>query len=77
LVTAFLGPAARNDLLPNPASSAVEKRQQSSWLTSSTEKLPTIREHPFQDRISLWLQPRWFALLLIAFNVWLVMVCFW
>jgi len=77
LVTAFLGRAAKSDLLQNPSSSAVARNNQCSWLTSSAEQLQTIREHPFKEKIPLWLQPCWFALLLVTINAWLVLVYFW
>ncbi len=76
LATAYWGRAPRS-LVLQPASSVTDKTGEVGWLTSSSRELPAIKEHPFQDKVPVYLQPRWFALLLIPFNLWLVLVCFW
>ena len=76
LATAYWGRAPQNFVL-QPASSATDKTGEAGWLSSSSGDLPAVREHPFKGEIPVWLQPRWFALLLILLNLWLVLVCFW
>jgi len=76
LATVYWGRAPQH-LVLQPAFSATEKTGEATWLTRSSGELPAIKEHPFKDKIPVYLQPRWFALLLILFNLWLVLVCFW
>lgn len=52
-------------------------REEAGWLSQSSEEIQEIREHPFHGKVPFLLQPRWFALVLIALNAWLVLVCFW
>jgi len=75
LATAYWGRAPRDIVMQ--VVSQESKAAEGGWLASSSEKLPTVREHPFEDKVPVYLQPRWFALLLILFNLWLVLVCFW
>ncbi|MCA9040013.1 MAG: sodium/solute symporter [Planctomycetaceae bacterium] len=39
--------------------------------------LPPVIEHPFQGPLPVWRQPRWYALSLILFSLWLTFYCFW
>jgi len=71
LTTSFLGRAESN-LIQAP-----ETPGEASWLDRSREELPDIKEHPFENRIPLWLQPRWFAIGLIVLTLWLIFGCFW
>ncbi|QDU79520.1 Sodium/glucose cotransporter [Polystyrenella longa] len=40
-------------------------------------ELPPVLEHPFSKPVPVWLQPRWYALVLILFNVWFTFYFFW
>ena len=56
---------------------ALRQHKDTGWLASSSEALPALKEHPFAGELPVWLQPRWFAFLLVAINAWLIFVCFW
>jgi len=87
LATAFWGRSAPRLVRHTPHNSSskaggslstdIRQPTESDWLANSSEQLPPIKEHPFKGEIPRCLQPRWFALVLIAFTTWLVTVCFW
>ena len=77
LTTVIHGLAPKDIFLQKSISTAVDHPSTTNWLTTSTEQLPTLRQHPFKNNIPLLCQPRWYALLLIATTTWLIMVYFW
>ena len=48
-----------------------------SWLNESRELLPDIKEHPFKEKVPLWLKPEWYAIALLIFSAWTVFGLFW
>jgi len=51
--------------------------RETGWLERSREGLPQLRETPFSAGVPVLLQPRWYALLLLAFCGYVVFVAFW
>ncbi len=49
----------------------------SGWLLRSREELPTIREHPFAERVPVWLNPVPWAALCLAGSAYVVFIAFW
>ncbi|MAT14107.1 MAG: hypothetical protein CMJ46_02425 [Planctomyces sp.] len=40
-------------------------------------ELAPVKEHPFSGKLPVWLQPRWYAILLILVNLWITFTLFW
>ncbi len=48
-----------------------------TWLERSRRELPELREHPFKSEVPRLLEPRWFALVLLAAAVYLTFYLLW
>ena len=68
VATLFFGPDLRDQKL------AIN---QSGWLKSSSETLPRLLEHPFQQSPSAWLNPTWYATALMAVSLYIVFWQYW
>jgi len=64
-------------LLGRQSQDQLAKTKDSGWLLRSREELPALREHPFAERVPVWLNPIPWATLCLAGSAWLVFVTFW
>jgi SSS family solute:Na+ symporter len=68
ITTILLGRQSKNELA---------ETKDTGWLLRSREELPTLREHPFVDRVPIWLNPTPWAVLCLAGSLYVVFVTFW
>lgn len=54
--------------------SAPEKHD---WLSESRQELQTVKESPFNKPVPQYLNPNWYAILLIVFSCWIIFGLFW
>ncbi|HRX77478.1 MAG: sodium/solute symporter [Planctomycetaceae bacterium] len=64
-------------LLGRQSKSELAETKDTGWLLRSREELPTLREHPFVDRVPIWLNPTPWAVLCLAGSLYVVFVTFW
>jgi hypothetical protein len=60
-----------------PADKLLAIYHETGWLQRSREKLPPLREHPFDRPPPRWLRPRWWAAALTVLSAWVVFDLFW
>ena len=48
-----------------------------SWLNESRESLPEVKEHPFKEKVPVFLKPEWYAIALLALTSWIIFGLFW
>lgn len=51
--------------------------EKQNWLSESRQELLTFKESPFYTPVPQYLNPNWYALLLIAFSCWIIFGLFW
>ncbi len=54
-----------------------EDESNHSWLNESRESLPEIKEHPFKEKVPVFLKPEWYAIALLALTSWIIFGLFW
>ncbi len=47
------------------------------WLSESRQELLAVKESPFYKPVPQYLNPNWYAILLIAFSCWIIFGLFW
>lgn len=51
--------------------------EKQNWLSESRQELLMFKESPFYTPVPQYLNPNWYALLLIAFSCWIIFGLFW
>lgn len=53
------------------------KSSKHNWLSESREQLPRIKDTPFSKPLPQYLNPNWYAVLLVALSFWIIFGLFW